>query len=286
MLAATVNIIEFGKLGIGPFEVNRVAFSIFGMDIYWYAIIITTGLLLAILFASSQARYAGLTKDNVLDIALIGIPTAVIGARLFFVLFTLSNYKSFWEVFDIRDGGLAIYGAVIVAFLDGFIYCRCKKINPFALFDLGALGFLIGQSVGRWGNFMNAEVYGRETDSLFGMTINGNGPFHPTFLYESVWNALGFLLLFIYFRKFRKHNGEVFSLYFFWYGLGRFFLEGMRVEEYILKLGDVNIDQLLAAVFAIIGLVAFFVIRFGKFDKKNDIKIISEKEAEDGEIDE
>ncbi len=279
MLAATVNTIEFGKLGIGPLEINRVAFSIFGMDIYWYAIIITTGILLAILFASSQARYAGLKKDNVLDIALIGIPTSVVGARLFFVLFTLSNYDNFWEIFDIRDGGLAIYGAVIIAFLDGFIYCRCKKISVFALFDIGALGFLIGQSVGRWGNFMNAEVYGRETDGLFGMTINGNGPFHPTFLYESVWNLVGFLLLFLYFKKFRKHNGEVSSLYFFWYGLGRFFLEGMRVEEYILKLGDINIDQWIAAFFCVAGLVIFVFARLGKF-AKSDIRIINEDEDE------
>lgn len=272
-----VNTIEFSKLGIGPFDVNRVAFSLFGIDIYWYAIIITAGMLLAIFFAARNAKNVGLTSDNVLDIALIGIPTSVIGARLFFVLFTLDQYKSFWDVFDIRDGGLAIYGAVIVAFIDGFVYCRVKKISVLALFDLGAMGFLIGQSIGRWGNFMNAEVYGRETESIFGMSINGNGPFHPTFFYESVWNLVGFVLIFVYFKKFRKHNGEVSFLYFFWYGLGRFFLEGMRVEKYILKLGGINVDQWLAALFCVVGLAAFVFARLGKFEKKTVAEFYNEK---------
>lgn len=267
MLAGTVNTIEFPNLGIGPLDINRVAFSLFGLDIYWYAVIITAGMLLAILFCMWQAKKVGLSADNVLDIALIGIPTSVIGARLFFVLFTLDQYDSFMEMIDIRDGGMAIYGAVIVAFIAGFFYCRHKKISTLALFDLGSLGFLIGQMIGRWGNFMNAEVYGRETDALFGMTINGRGPFHPTFLYESVWNLVGFIMLLLFLKFLRKHDGEIFSLYFFWYGLGRAFLESLRVEEYVLYLGGIKIDLVLAAVLSACGLLSFIFIRFGLAEK-------------------
>ena len=279
MLTSMVNTIEFPKLGIGPMEINRVAFSLFGLDIYWYAIIITAGMLTAILFAMKQAKKFGLTSDNVLDVALIGIPSAVIGGRLFFVLFTLDQYGSFLDAIDIRDGGMAIYGAVIAAFIAGFLYCKHKKIKTLALFDLGSLGFLIGQTIGRWGNFVNAEVYGRETDIVFGMTINGNGPYHPLFLYESVWNLCGFIMLFLFAKYLKKHNGEIFALYFFWYGLNRAFMESLRVEEYTLTFLGLKIDLWLAAIFSVLGLLFFFFIRFdlqkklfGKRKKRTDYK--------------
>lgn len=277
MLLSMVNEIGFPKVGIGPFEINRVAFSVFGIDIYWYAIIITAGMISAILFSMRQAKNVGLTSDNVLDIALLGIPTSVIGARLFYVAFEFERYDSLAEMIDIRDGGLAIYGAVIVAFAVGLLYCKCKKISAFALFDLGALGFLIGQAVGRWGNFMNAEAHGGLTDTVFGMTINGAGPFHPTFLYESVWNAAGFVMLFLFFKFLKKHNGEVFSLYFFWYGLGRFFIETMRTDS--LYIGELKINKLIAGVFSILGLILYVFIRL---DLKK--KLFKPKNKEYGEV--
>lgn len=265
MLTSMINTIEFGKLGIGPFELNRVAFTIFGLDIYWYAVIITGGMILAILFCIWQAKNVGLTADNILDISIIGIPVSVIGARFFYVIFSLDKYDSFGAMIDIRDGGMAIYGAVIAAFIAGYFYCRHKKVDTLALFDLGAMGFLIGQAVGRWGNFVNAEAHGGVTDSVFGMSINGAGPYHPTFLYESVWNVIGFLMIFLFFKYLKKHNGEIVSLYFFWYGVGRFIIEEMRTDS--LWLGEIKINRWLGIFFAVIGLLFFIFIRFELFGK-------------------
>lgn len=263
------NMIGFEGIGISPFLMDRVAFSIGSFDIYWYAIIITCGLILAVAFCMWQARKFDLTVDNVLDILLWGLPIAVVCARAYYVLFKLDHYDSFAEMVNIRDGGLAIYGGVIGAFVTGFVYCRIKKVNMLALFDLGALGFLIGQCIGRWGNFVNAEAFGEVTDLPWGMSINGYGPYHPTFLYESLWNLLGFILLFLFAKKWMKHHGEVFSLYFAWYGLGRFFIEGLRTDS--LYLGPIRVSQLLAAVFFFAGIV-FFVL-----SRKNVIVKIQDK---------
>ncbi len=255
------NMIGFEGLGISPFLMDRIAFSIGDFDIYWYAIIITCGLIAAVAFCIWQARKFDLTVDNILDVLLWGLPVAVICARAYYVIFQWDQYDSFAEMVNIRDGGLAIYGGVIGAFITGFIYCRIKKVNMLALFDLGAFGFLIGQTVGRWGNFVNAEAYGEATDLPWGMTINGYGPFHPTFLYESVWNLIGFILLFLFAKKWMKHHGEVFFLYFAWYGLGRSFIEGLRTDS--LYLGPIRISQLLAAIFCLAGIVLFILSRRG-----------------------
>lgn len=255
------NMIGFEGIGISPFLVDRIAFSIGNFDIYWYAILITLGLVLAVAFCMWQARRFDLTVDNILDILLWGLPIAVICARAYYVLFKLDSYDSFAEMVNIRDGGLAIYGGIIGAFVTGFIYCRIKKVNMLALFDLGALGFLIGQTVGRWGNFINAEAHGGLTELPWGMTINGYGPYHPTFFYESLWNSLGFVLLFLFAKKWMKHHGEVFFLYLSWYGLGRSFIEGLRTDS--LYLGDIRISQLLAAVFFVLGITLFILSRKG-----------------------
>ena len=259
------NMIGFEGIGILPFLMDRIAFSIGKFDIYWYAVIITIGLILAVSFCIWQAPKFDLTVDNVLDVLLWGLPIAVICARAYYVLFKLDQYDSFAEMINIRDGGLAIYGGVIGAFITGFVYCRVKKVNLLALFDLGAFGFLIGQAIGRWGNFVNAEAHGGVTDLPWGMTINGYGPYHPTFLYESLWNILGFIAIFLFAKKWMKHHGEVFSLYFTWYGLGRFIIEGLRTDS--LYLGSVRISQLLAAVFFLAGIAFFIMLRKGVFAK-------------------
>ncbi len=267
------HLIGFEGLGIDPFIVNKVAFSIGSVNIYWYAILITAGLLLAILFGMWQAKRFDLSPDNVIDVCLFGLPAALIGARLYYVLFTLDRYDSFAEMLNIRDGGLAIYGGIIAAFLTGFIYCKIKKIPMLALFDLGALGFAIGQGVGRWGNFMNAEAYGEITTLPWGMTIDGRGPYHPTFFYESVWCLLGFALLFFFSRKLKKMHGEVFFLYLIWYGIGRFFIEGLRTDS--LYLGEIRISQLLSAVLVLCGLVFYILLRSGilnRWEEKHAIK--------------
>ncbi len=262
------NMVGFEGIGILPFLMDRIAFSIGQFDIYWYAVIITIGLILAVSFCIWQAPKFDLTVDNVLDVLLWGLPIAVICARAYYVLFKLDQYDSFAEMINIRDGGLAIYGGVIGAFVTGFIYCKVKKVNLLALFDLGAFGFLIGQTIGRWGNFVNAEAHGEITDLPWGMTINGYGPYHPTFLYESLWNLLGFVLIFLFAKKWMKHYGEVFSLYFSWYGLGRFIIEGLRTDS--LYLGPIRVSQLLAVIFFFAGIIFFILLRKGIVFKMQD----------------
>ncbi len=262
------NMIGFEGIGISPFLIDRVAFSIGKFDIYWYAILITLGLVLAVAFALWQAKKFDVTADNIIDVLLFGLPAAIVCARAYYVLFRLDAYDTFAEMVNIRDGGLAIYGGVIGAFVTGFIYCKIKKVNMLALFDLAALGFLIGQTVGRWGNFINGEAFGGVTDLPWGMTINGYGPFHPTFFYESLWNCIGFVLLFLFAKKWMKHHGETFFLYFAWYGFGRFFIEGLRTDS--LYLGPIRISQLLGAIFFIVGVVFFILSRKGFVTKWQD----------------
>lgn len=265
--ASTTNVISFDGLGLGPFTIDRVAIhNLFGsIDIYWYAIIITTGLILALLFGMSQAKHNGLTSDNIVDVALFGVPAALIGSRIYYVIFEWDSFETFAEMIDIRNGGLAIYGAVIAGFLTGFIYAKVKKISILALFDIGAMGFLIGQFIGRWGNFINGEAFGYVTDLIWGMTINGKGPFHPTFFYESLANFIGFILIFIYFRKFKKKNGEIVFLYMIWYGIVRMLIEGLRTDS--LYIFNLRVSQVLSGVIAVVGLALFILLKAGVLDK-------------------
>lgn len=260
-------IISFDGLGIGPIQIDRVAFSIGGLQIYWYAVIIACGLMLAVAFCMWQARKFDLTVDNVIDVLLFGLPAAVICARAYYVIFRPAGvtYDSFAEIIDIRNGGLAIYGGIIGAFVTGAIYCRVKRVNMLALFDLGAMGFLIGQTIGRWGNFINGEAHGYTTDLPWGMTIDGRGPYHPTFFYESLWNAIGFVLLFIFVRKLKKHHGEAFFLYLSWYGLGRAFIEGLRTDS--LPVGDFRISQIVAIIALAAGIILFILSRLHVIEK-------------------
>ena len=261
------HLIGFEGLGIEPFSVNSVAFTIGNFNIYWYAVIITFGLLLAVGFGIWQSRKFGLTPDHIIDVVLWGLPVGVICARLYYVIFTWGEYESFYDLINIRNGGLAIYGGIIGGFTVGLIYCKIKKIPLLALFDVGAFGFMIGQMIGRWGNFVNAEAHGTVTDLPWGMTINGEGPYHPTFLYESLWSAVGFIVLFVFFKKWKKENGEIFFLYFSWYGLGRFWIEGLRTDSLYLPGNVIRVSQLLAAVFFVSGIVCFVLCRKGILKK-------------------
>lgn len=265
----TTNTISFNKLGIFDLEIDRVAIdNIFGtgIDIYWYAIIITCGMILAISFCMWQAKNFGFKSDDIIDVCLWGVPCALIGARLYFVLFMLEHFETLWEMINFRNGGLAIYGGIIAAFIVGLVFCKVKKKNALALFDLASFGFFIGQAIGRWGNFVNAEAYGSVTDLPWGMSINGEAAVHPTFLYESIWNLVGFLVAFFVIKRFKKENGEIFCFYMGWYGLGRAFIEGLR-QDSLRVLGVFRISQILGIVFFVGAIVLFVLIRKGVIRK-------------------
>lgn len=272
------NTISFNKLGIFDLEINRVAIdNIFGtgIDIYWYAIIITFGMILAISFCMWQSKKFGFTSDELLDVCLWGVPCALIGARLYFVIFMLDHFDSLWDMINFRNGGLAIYGGIIAAFIVGLVYCKIKKKNALALFDLASFGFFIGQSIGRWGNFVNAEAYGSVTDLPWGMSINGAEAVHPTFIYESLWNLIGFLIAFIVIKRVKKEHGEIFCFYMGWYGLGRAFIEGLR-QDSLKVLGVFRISQILGLVFFVGAIVLFVLIRKGVIRKLTE-KIVQKQ---------
>ncbi len=258
------NIIGFPGLGL-EFTVNRAAFSIVNKDIYWYAILIAIGFILATMFVLARCEKYKVSRDNVYDIALGGLFCGITGARLYYVIFDFESYKgSFLNIFKIWEGGLAIYGGIIGAVLFAFVYCRRKKLNVLNVFDVCAPGLFIGQAIGRWGNFVNAEVYGKATDSFLRMTINGSDGVHPTFLYESVWCMLG-LAVVLFLMKHRKFFGEIFFSYILWYSLGRIVFEGIRQNSFILYLikpsetfGGVAISQVVAFLFIISSVIILF----------------------------
>lgn len=244
------------------FHIDRVAFTIpigDGYNIYWYAIIIAAGLLLAMAYAFRRAPQFGIDKDRMLDVVLVSFIAALVGARAYYLIFDGKPITSVGDIFAVRNGGLAIYGGIIGAFLAGFIMCRVRKVNVLAMFDLAALGFLIGQGIGRWGNFINQEAYGTHTDSIFGMTgsIIGDDPVHPCFLYESFFCLLGFLPLHLVSKK-RKFDGQIITLYMIWYGIVRFFIEGLRTDS--LKIGILRISQIVSFVAVVAGVIFYFVL--------------------------
>lgn len=255
-----MNIISFPRLGI-TLNINPAAFKIGSKEIYWYAIIILIGFLLGTLFVLRGCEKRGVKKDTVWDIAIYGLVAGILGARIYYVLFSLKEFNSVWDMFQIWNGGLAIYGGIIGALISTAIYCGIKKINFLNVLDVCCGGLFIGQAVGRFGNFVNAEVYGGETSSMLGMSINGGAPVHPLFLYESLWNIIGLLIL-VNIRDRKKADGQVFCFYIGWYSLGRLFLEGMRNHDYILYVipNVLGISQLVAALFIAVSIAAFVIL--------------------------
>ncbi len=247
------------------FKINPPAsVTIGGFSIYFYGMIIACGFLLALFYSAvSSSKHLDEKMDNVYDMAIWGLIFGVIGARLYYVLFYLSNYKENWtDIFRIRDGGLAIYGGVIGAVIAILWRSRRLKISPWPTLDIAGLGLLIGQSVGRWGNFFNREAFGYETNVFcrMGLTLNGSTIYvHPTFLYESLWNALGLLILHNIMKYRRRYKGQIFILYLTWYGLGRMFIEGLRSDSLWLIQDVVRVSQLLAFLTMAAGLVIHFV---------------------------
>lgn len=268
------NHIAFPGLGI-EFNINRVAFEIFDRPIYWYAIIIASGFLLAVYYGMKRSREFSLTEDNITGMLIVAAPLAIVCARLYYVIFEFEQYKDdLLSILYIWNGGIAIYGAIIGALIGVIIYCRFKKMKITKFLDIGALGLMIGQSVGRWGNFVNAEAYGGETDLLWRMEIYDAAAraricVHPTFLYESLWNALGFVILHFYSKR-RKFNGEVFWLYVVWYGIGRAMIEGLRTDSLYFFGTGIRTSQALAIISA---LAAIVVIVYNYRKMKSEVKI-------------
>lgn len=249
MNPSNYSVISFPFLGL---EMNPGrAFSLGPLTIHYYGIIIAFGLMLAVIYACRRSRQAGLTEDDILDGVLWITPFAIVCARIYYCVFSWGMYADNpISVLYIWEGGLAIYGGVLGAVLGVAVYCRIKKCSLPALLDLVSLGFLIGQCIGRWGNFFNREAFGAATDSFFRMglynTVTGvTEYYHPTFLYESVWNFIGFLLLHFLSRR-KKYDGQIALGYCVWYGLGRAVIEGLRVDS--LYWGSVRVSQLLAAL--------------------------------------
>ena len=239
------------------------SFVLFGHTFYWYGVIIACGFLLAVAYGYHRCREFGITQDDLTDALLFAVPLAIVGARIYYVVF-FGHYDNFWDMCKIWEGGLAIYGGVIAAVITVFVVCRVKKISARALLDTVAFGFLIGQSIGRWGNFMNREAYGYETDVFcrMGLTLNGNTIYvHPTFLYESLWNALGFIGLHIVSKKtVRKFDGQFFLYYIGWYGLGRVWIEGLRTDSLYIGSTGLRVSQLLAGCTCLAAVIMVTVI--------------------------
>ena len=231
-------------------------FTLFGRPIYFYGVLIALGFLLAILYCSKHAPDFGIDSNDLTDLALWLIPTGILGARLYFVLFRWSDYAAQpLQAFAVWEGGLAIYGGIIAGALCVGIFCRRKKIPWRAMLDLVVYGLLIGQILGRWGNFMNREAFGSETEIFCRMGLTDPGGrtiyVHPTFLYESLWNLLGLLFL-IFFRDkgLRRWDGQCAAIYFLWYGLGRAWIEGLRTDSLYLPGSSLRVSQLLSLALA------------------------------------
>ena len=273
MRAMTDSPIRFpGLLGDWEFTLSSKALDI-GNGIYWYGILIAAGLLIAVWFCMKQRHKYGITEDNLLDSVLWGIPCGVIGARLYYVIFYLDSFRNaegkldLREVIAIWDGGLAIYGGIIAVVLVVFFLSRRGKFKLWAMMDLVVMGLLIGQAVGRWGNFMNREAFGSETTMPWRMQLTLTSgrvvEVHPTFLYESLWNVVGLLLILFIVSKARRFDGENTCFYFLWYGVGRFWIEGLRTDSlylfnWTIAGQPIRVSQALSLVMIVVSLALLF----------------------------
>lgn len=257
-MSANVSNIDFS----GPIEFPGLNITVdpsitfFGTSVHWYGVLIALGLTLAVIVCLQLGKKHGVSADVIFDAVIFGAPAGIIGARLYYVIFSWDYYKDHLsEIFMIWNGGLAIYGGVILAVVVGLIYCRVRKINPLKLMDLGGIGFPIGQAVGRWGNFVNREAFGGPAGDnvLFRMKLYTEdmltwAQVHPTFLYESLWNICTVVFL-IWLIKRKKFDGQVFWTYILTYGIGRFWIEGLRTDS--LYIGNFRVSQLLALITAV-----------------------------------
>ena len=261
--------LSFPGLGINGWNINSVAFTIGdSFTVMWYGVVIALGMLFAIAYASFRCKQQGIKIDDLIDIAIYTIFFGVIGARLYYVAFNPTNFKTIGDVLNLRSGGLAIYGGIIAGAIAIVVVCLIKKISWRKLFDAAAPGVMIAQAMGRWGNFFNGEAYGTVTtlpwrmcspkfakellrnetalinQEQYQQILDGTLGVHPTFLYESLWNVIGFILINIFFKK-KKFDGQIALYYFAWYGFGRMFIEGLRTDALYIGQTGIRVSQLL-----------------------------------------
>ena len=292
------NTVSFPGLGIENFQLDNEAFNIGGdFPVFWYGIIITLGIVFAFIYTWFRGKYEGIVLDDIIDIALWTVILGILGARLYYVLTTLEYYipepfklgEFLGNVFDLREGGLAIYGGIIMGAVGIIISTRIKKMNTIKLLDMAAPGVMIAQSLGRWGNFFNGEAFGGivpEGHPLYFMRMglissNTMSDFdtdsmvyvHPTFLYESLWNLAGFILINIFYKK-KKFNGQIACMYLAWYGFGRFFIEGLRTDSLYIPGTEIRISQLVGILcFVIFGGLLIAGLIYSKKFKNPDAKL-------------
>lgn len=271
-----MNIISFPNLGIGEMKINETAFTVFGKNVQWYGIIVTCAIIAAVLYVYFRAKQKNIVTDDFLDLAIFIVVFGVVGTRLFYVLTSLDQYDSFWDVFKIWEGGLAIYGGIIGGSIAAISVLLYKKMNVPKFFDWLAPAVMLGQMIGRWGNFVNGEAYGSvEFFDFFGArfditSLSENNPFlmivngkacQPTFLYESLWNLIGFILINIFLNR-RKYDGQAALWYLSWYGFGRMFVEGLRTDS--LYTGSLRASQLIGLLCFVICVSALVVLKIKK----------------------
>lgn len=233
-------------------NINPVAFSLFGIDVNWYGILIACGVLFAIYFSNINSNREGLYKDLVVDFLLVGLPIGLIGARAYYVIFEWEYYSLHKdEILAFRNGGLAIYGGIIAGSIVLYFFSKRKKINLLKLADTFAPGLALAQGIGRWGNFVNQEAYGRPTDLPWAININGVNV-HPTFLYESIADISIFIFLQFFLYKKKDYDGHIASTYLILYGMTRFFVEGLRVDS--LYMGPFRVSQLVSLIIIVLGI--------------------------------
>lgn len=262
--------VSFPGIGIGELTIDRVAFTVFDKPIYWYGVIFASAFLLAILYVLKRSKTFGLNEDHVMDVIIGAIIGGIVGARAYYVIFTWEDYKdNLLNIFNLRLGGIAMYGGVIGGFLVLLLVCRWRKVKLLPMTDLTVGGLILGQAIGRWGNFVNIEAFGGNTTAPWGMVsptitdylarnqaalaaqgmiVDPNMPVHPTFFYESIWCLLGFLVI-AWFTSRRRFDGEITLIYAIWYGIGRAVIEGLRTDS--LMWGSIRVSQALAVVMVI-----------------------------------
>ncbi|MBQ8448132.1 MAG: prolipoprotein diacylglyceryl transferase [Clostridia bacterium] len=274
--------LSFPGLGIPEFEIDRVAFEInigkLHLSVAWYGLIICVGIMLAFFYVVFRAGQHGIVLDTILDYALVTVPLAIFGARIYYVIFNPEGYDSFYDIIAIWNGGLAIYGAIIVGAICVLCVSIYKKIKFMLIADFAAPAVMLGQAIGRWGNFANGEAFGAQTTLPWRMGVNNlltnfeTIYVHPTFLYESLWNLLGFALINIFYKK-KKFHGEIMLWYVTWYGLGRAFIETLRTDSLYLGNTDIRVSSLLGALCFVLLLPLIIIgrVRFAQMSKAGTI---------------
>lgn len=286
--------VSFPGLGIGEGDINSVAFTIGdSFTVMWYGVMIAIGMIMAIAYASYRCKQQGIKVDDLMDIAIYTIFFGVIGARLYYVLFSSNQFETFWDIINLRTGGLAIYGGIIAGAITIAVVCFVKKLSWRKLFDCAGPGVMIAQAMGRWGNFFNGEAYGgivseghplyflrmglQSNNTYYDFKTTGMVCVHPTFLYESLWNIIGFVLINVFYKK-KKFDGEIALWYFAWYGFGRMFIEGLRTDSLYIGSTGIRVSQLLGfLLFA----VATALIIYGRIiihNRNKNTPVLSEEE--------